>query len=175
MIVLAGPSFSPSLKVIPSLRFVNGKSLSCTTKIRFYTFQVGASLPNLRASEMFIDLSAPRGTAMRSFWLLILLLHFPGAVMVPPANPANDSLEKLAADFWTWRAATQPYSPDDIPRIERPGGKRDWSHAEIEKQRAALVRFDARWKKLDAVGAPAAQQVDYRLMSSALARVRWEL
>jgi uncharacterized protein (DUF885 family) len=115
---------------------------------------------------------------MKSFWpgpLLILLLHFPCTAMAQPANSKNDSLEKLAADFWTWRAAAQPYSPDDIPRIERPGGKRDWSHAEIEKQRAALVRFDARWKKLDAVGAPAAQQVDYRLMSSALARVRWEL
>ncbi len=112
---------------------------------------------------------------MRSFWLLILLLHFPGAVMVPPANPANDSLEKLAADFWTWRAATQPYSPDDIPRIERPGGKRDWSHAEIEKQREALAGFDGRWKKLEIRGAPVQQQTDYRLVGSALARVRWEL
>jgi len=115
---------------------------------------------------------------MKSFWpgpLLILLLHFPGAVTAQPANSANDSLEKLAADFWTWRAATQPYSPDDIPRIERPGGKRDWSRAEIEKQREALVRFDARWKRLDIAGAPAQQQTDYRLMGSALKRVRWEL
>ena len=115
---------------------------------------------------------------MKSFWpgpLLVLLLHFPCAVMAQPANSANDSLEKLAADFWTWRAATQPYSPDDIPRIERPGGKRDWSHAEIEKQREALARFDGRWKRLDIAGAPAQQQTDYRLMGSALKRVRWEL
>jgi len=127
---------------------------------------------------MFIDLFAQRGTAMKSFWsgpLLVLLLHFPCAATVLPANSANDSLETLAADFWTWRAAAQPYSPDDIPRIERPGGKRDWSHAEIEKQREALAQFDCRWKKLDIQGAPAQQQTDYRLMGSALARVRWEL
>ena len=115
---------------------------------------------------------------MKRCWpvpLLILLLHFSGAVMAPPASSANDSVEKLATEFWTWRAATQPYSPDDIPRIERPGGKRDWSRTEIEKQREALARFEARWKKLDAVDAPEARQVDYRLMGSALRRVRWEL
>jgi hypothetical protein len=115
---------------------------------------------------------------MKRLWLGLLLtigLHFPCRVVAQPEKPANEPLEKLAADFWTWRAATQPYSPDDIPRIERPGGKRDWSRSEIEKQRQALTRFDLRWKKLNIERAPAAPQVDYRLMGSALARVRWEL
>src|SRR5205807_10347235 len=115
---------------------------------------------------------------MKRLWLGLLLtigLHFPCRVVAQPEKPANEPLEKLAADFWTWRAATQPYSPDDIPRIERPGGKRDWSHAEIQKQREALAQFDGRWKRLDIAGAPAQQQTDYRLMGSALARVRSEL
>jgi hypothetical protein len=115
---------------------------------------------------------------MNSRWLGLLLaigFNFPGTVMAQLEQPANEPVEKLAADFWTWRAATQPYSPDDIPRIERPGGKRDWSRSEIEKQREALAGFDLRWKKLHMQTAPTAQQVDDRLMGSALARVRWEL
>jgi len=38
-----------------------------------------------------------------------------------------------------------------------------------------LAGFETRWKHLDAGKWPIAQQVDYRLMGSALSRVRWEL
>ena len=90
---------------------------------------------------------------------------------------AGNSFEKFAEEFWTWRAATQPFSADDIPRIERPGGKRDWSRAAIEKQREKLGEFEGQWKKLEGIAdaGDRARQVDYRLMGSALARVRWEL
>src|SRR4029077_11083357 len=57
----------------------------------------------------------------------------------------------------------------------RPGGIRDWSKAAIEKRRSDLAQFEARWKKIDASGWPIPKQVDYRLMGSALSRVRWEL
>jgi hypothetical protein len=30
-----------------------------------------------------------------------------------------DDLQGLAQEFWTWRAATQPFSGDDIPVRER--------------------------------------------------------
>src|ERR1700752_2713783 len=88
---------------------------------------------------------------------------------------AGDSLENFAEQFWTWRAATQPFSTDDIPRIERPGGKREGSRAATERQREKLSEFETRWKKLDdgASSGDRAQQVDYRLMASALARVKW--
>jgi uncharacterized protein (DUF885 family) len=86
-----------------------------------------------------------------------------------------DPLPKLADDFWTWRAKYAPFTGDDVNRIERPGGIRDWSKAEIEKRRADLVGFEARWKKIDISSWPIAQQVDYRLIGSALSRVRWEL
>src|SRR6266404_6349158 len=87
----------------------------------------------------------------------------------------NDSLDKLAGDFWTWRAKYAPFNGDDVPRMERPGGLRDWSRASIDKRRKDLADFDARWRKIDIKNAPIPEQVDYRLIGSALARVRWEL
>jgi hypothetical protein len=51
-----------------------------------------------------------------------------------------DQLQKLAADFWTWRAANQPI--DDIPRIERPDDwVPDWSRDAIERRRTELTEF----------------------------------
>ncbi len=95
---------------------------------------------------------------------------------LPLSVRAQDSLDKLATDFWTWRAQWQPFNNDDIPRIERPSGlKPSWSAASIAQQRADLAGFEGRWKKLDASKWHVPQQVDYRLMGSALARVRWEL
>ena len=87
----------------------------------------------------------------------------------------QDALEKLADDFWNWRAHYAPFTGDDVNRIERPGGTRDWSSAAIDRHRKELVEFEARWKKIDASGWPIPKQVDYRLIGSALARVRWEL
>ena len=84
-------------------------------------------------------------------------------------------LQSLADDFWQWRARYQPFSKDDIPRIEHPEGLRDWSAASIAKQQSALREFEAKWKKIDPHAWSVAQQVDYRLMGSALARVHWEL
>ena len=85
------------------------------------------------------------------------------------------SLDKLASDFWTWRAKYAPFTGDDVNRIERPGGTRDWSRAKIDNQRKELGEFETRWKKVDSHAWPIAKQVDYRLIGSALARVRWEL
>lgn len=103
----------------------------------------------------------------------LLLLIF---LFLPLSSRAQDSLDKLATDFWTWRAQWQPYNADDIPRIERPAGlKQSWSAESIAHQRTDLAAFEARWKKLDASKWRVPQQVDYRLIGSALARVHWEL
>src|SRR5947209_8089606 len=85
------------------------------------------------------------------------------------------TLDKLADDFWTWRAKYAPFTSDDVNRIERPGGICDWSRARIEQQRKDLAEFEARWKKIDPAQWPIAKQVDDKLIGSALARVRWEL
>jgi uncharacterized protein (DUF885 family) len=87
----------------------------------------------------------------------------------------SQPLEKLADDFWNWRAKNAPFSADDVNRIERPGGTRDWSRTAIERRGKELTDFEARWKKIDASGWPIPQKVDYRLLGSALARVEWEL
>ena len=59
--------------------------------------------------------------------------------------------------------------------MERPSGIRDWSRTSIDQRRKDLAGFEARWKKLDPVQWPISKQVDYKLIGSALSRVRWEL
>jgi uncharacterized protein (DUF885 family) len=102
--------------------------------------------------------------------LLLTSLTLPAAV-----QPQPDSLEQLANDFWAWRAKHAPFTADDVNRIERPGGMRDWSRASIDRRRKDLAGFDARWKKLNPAQWPIPKQVDYKLTGSALSRVRWEL
>jgi Bacterial protein of unknown function (DUF885) len=91
------------------------------------------------------------------------------------APAQTDALSKLAEDFWAWRAKHAPFTPDDVNRIERPGGIRDWSRASIDQRRKDLQQFEARWKKIDPSNWPIPKQVDYKLIGSALSRVRWEL
>ena len=95
-----------------------------------------------------------------------------GAVAPAAADPFDD----LARDVWTWRAATQPSSGDDIPRIDRPEGwLPDWSASAVAARRATLAQLATRYAAIDPAGWPVPRQVDYRLIGSALARVRWEL
>src|SRR5215510_3721816 len=105
----------------------------------------------------------------RAFCIAILC----GLRASAPAQP--DSLEKLADDFWTWRAKYAPFTADDVNRIERPGGMRDWSRASIDRRRKDLAGFEARWNKLNRAQWPIPKQVNYKLIGSALSRVRWEL
>ena len=90
-------------------------------------------------------------------------------------QPATEALDKLANDFWSWRAKYAPFTADDVNRLERPGGVRDWSAAAIDRRTRDLKEFDARYQKIDPSGWPIPQQVDYRLIGSALSRVHWEL
>jgi uncharacterized protein (DUF885 family) len=88
-----------------------------------------------------------------------------------------DSVTELSDSFWQWRAQEQPFSDDDIPRIERPAGLVvDWSPHTIQQRMQDLEVFERRWKALaPAPATPVHDQVDYRLLGSAIARVRWEL
>jgi hypothetical protein len=105
-----------------------------------------------------------------------VVVLFIAAILCSPALWAQDSVEKLASDFWAWRVQYQPFNDDDIPRVERlHGQKRSWSAESVTRQREVLAAFETRWQHLDAEKRPTAQQVDYRLMGSALSRVRWEL
>src|SRR5437588_4038962 len=108
---------------------------------------------------------------MMKAFTIILLIAAAGSLRAQDTAP----LDKLASDFWSWRAKYAPFTGDDVNRIERPGGIRDWSRARIDNQRKELGELEARWKKIDSHTWPIARQVDYRLIGSALSRVRWEL
>lgn len=85
-------------------------------------------------------------------------------------------LARLGTEFWQWRAANSFRTSDDIPRIERPPG---WlprfDPAGVDAQRRELESFVEQWRATDVAGLPIPDQVDHRLLGSALARVRWEL
>jgi hypothetical protein len=60
--------------------------------------------------------------------------------------------------------------------MERPASvARAWSAASVEGQRKELAAFDERWRNLADKTVSVSQQVDHRLIGSALARVHWEL
>src|SRR5436309_15156849 len=108
---------------------------------------------------------------MKKIWVALCIIVW----SLGQAQSQTESLAKLSDDFWTWRAKHAPFTGDDVNRIERPGGTRDWSRATIDKQRKDLAAFEARWKKIDTSHWPVPQQVDYHLIGSALSRIRWEL
>lgn len=83
--------------------------------------------------------------------------------------------EELGADFWSWRARQQPRSHDDIPRIVRPDGwLPDWSAEAVAAYRGRLEEFENRLRELEPA-TDRAEQIDRRLLGSAVARVRWEM
>ena len=88
---------------------------------------------------------------MQKFVVLFLLL-LPCGIrgQTEPAASTSDTLDKLANDFWSWRAKYAPFTGDDVNRLERPGGVRDWSAAAIDKRGRDLKDFDARYQKIDA-------------------------
>src|SRR6266536_4355021 len=115
---------------------------------------------------------------MKNSWaarISIVLMLSCACSQKPAQNPETEALDKLAGDFWTWRAKYAPFTGDDVNRIERPDGMREWSLAKIDNRRKDLTEFEARWKKLDVSDWPVPKQIDYRLIGSALSRVHWEL
>lgn len=85
-------------------------------------------------------------------------------------------LHALSDSFWSWRATEQPFTNDDIPRIERAEPfVVHWAPADATAYKAKIGDFERQWRALDATKAPVADQVDYRLLGSAIARVHWEL
>ncbi len=110
---------------------------------------------------------------MRKICIAVIVISL--SVCAANSQTTDSELEKLAADFWSWRAQYAPFTGDDVNRLERLGGIRDWSAASIEKRRSELTGFETRWKTITPNEWPVAQQVDYRLIGSALARVHWEL
>lgn len=92
------------------------------------------------------------------------------------AQAPQDRVQQLSQQFWQWRATEQPFTDDDIPRIDRPAGfTAQWSAKDVAAYETRIADWEKLWRAIDVTGAPVATQVDYRLIGSAIARVRWEL
>jgi uncharacterized protein (DUF885 family) len=112
------------------------------------------------------------------FSAILLIACVASAQPVPVSTQPASALQQLSSDFWEWRASEQPFSFDDIPRIDRPEGwAADWSSSTIAKRRNQLAGFERRYKELGRVveDRPRADTVDNLLVGSAIARARWEL
>ena len=134
------------------------------------------ALPKLRRhGSGIVPDSARSAFGVRCVLASLFLLASLGLSATAQAQP--DSLEKLADDFWTWRAKSAPFTGDDVNRMERPGGTRNWSRSSIDQRGKDLAGFEVRWKKIGSTQTNwrIPQQVDYKLIGSALSRVRWEL
>src|SRR5205823_14901718 len=104
---------------------------------------------------------------MRKFLVLLLLLLPRGICgQTPSAIPIEDTLDKLASDLWSWRAKYAAFTGDDVKRLERPGGVRDWSAAASDKRSPDLEDFAAPSQKIEAGGWLEPEQVDYRLIAA---------
>ncbi len=107
----------------------------------------------------------------RSLRLLCALGLFAAA-----GNAVAQPVQELGDEFWEWRAQTQPATGDDIPRIVRPDDwVPDWSPEAVAARRTRLAAFERRLAALADAPRDVGERVDYRLVGSALARVRWEL
>ena len=88
----------------------------------------------------------------------------------------NREVQDLGRDFWEWRIPSSYRSPDDVPRVEHPP---DWvPEFDEDSARRRLERaaeFRRRWEALDVTGDSVPNQVDYRLIGSAISRVEWEV
>jgi uncharacterized protein (DUF885 family) len=84
-------------------------------------------------------------------------------------------LDELAGRFWAWRARQQPRTRDDIPRLERPAGWLPEVDPALDGRRAAeLAAFSADLARIRPPAGDVPDQVDRRLLRSAIARVTWE-
>lgn len=98
------------------------------------------------------------------------------ASSVASAEFQRSQLDGLSEAFWKWRATEQPFTNDDIPRIERTDDFAvDWSPEAVKGYHSKVAAFEKQWRSLDRKSASVADQIDYRLLGSAIARVYWEL
>jgi hypothetical protein len=88
----------------------------------------------------------------------------------------NPGIQKLAKDFFEWRAITQPSTGDDILRVERPDKWiPDFSSAALNNNREKYLEYSYKLENLPSENWTLTDSVDYLLLRSAIERVNWEL
>lgn len=115
----------------------------------------------------------------RIYGLTLLKAFTLGTLLLSLANTSKagaPNLQRLAREFFTWCAAQQPATNDDVNRVERPDGwAPDWSPEALKRYDAGQKNFMSRLKSLKHTGWTIADSVDYLLLRSAIARVDYEL
>jgi uncharacterized protein (DUF885 family) len=87
----------------------------------------------------------------------------------------NPGIQKLAKDFFEWRAITQPSTGDDILRVERPDKwVPDFSSAELKNNREKYFEYRYKLENLPRENWTLTDSVDFLLLHSAIERVNWE-
>ena len=88
----------------------------------------------------------------------------------------NRQVQDLGRDFWEWRIPSSYRTPDDVPRVEHPP---DWvpkfDSDSARRRLQCAAEFRRRWEDLDVTDTSIPNQVDYRLIGSAINRVEWEV
>ncbi|UCH65982.1 MAG: DUF885 domain-containing protein [Ignavibacterium sp.] len=88
----------------------------------------------------------------------------------------NPGIQKLAKDFFKWRANTQPSTGDDILRVGRPDKwVPDYSSAAINNNQEKYLEYSYKLENLPRENWTLTDSVDYLLLHSAIERVNWEL
>src|ERR1700733_966605 len=143
-----------------------------SVKLRKFAYNV-CPLADARGSVLSAACTEPRpsgsglGLQQLGTRVLPLALCLLASGVIPRAAYA-DTLAELGAQFWEWRARQQPFSEDDIPRLDRPADLSiDWSASHVSAWRKELAEFEQRWKAIDVAGGSVENQVDYRLIGSA--------
>jgi len=104
---------------------------------------------------------------------IFLSFSHPANAQAPAPNP---DLQALAKEFFEWRRVQQPAGGDDIPRVERPDGwVPDFSLEALGEYQARYRWFKHQLDELDRKTWSLSDQVDARLLLSAIERVHWEL
>jgi uncharacterized protein (DUF885 family) len=125
--------------------------------------------PTVRAAGNSVRRSHIRFTLVNLAFFLFSVNCFAAVVI-------KDDVQALSKTFWAWRATQQPFTSDDIPRLDRTMDfEVDWSPSAVRRYELQIAQFEAQWRAVDRTDANIADQVDWRLLGSAIARVRWEL
>ena len=89
---------------------------------------------------------------------------------------ADDSLQKLANEFFTWRAITQPATSDDINRVERPDGwAPNYSKTAIEESIQKYNNYKSKLFDISQVNWTRSDSVDFLLVRSAIESINLEI
>ena len=103
-------------------------------------------------------------------WMIIFLIP------ISCTAQQETKLQSLSQEFWQWRFRTQPSTPDDILRVERPDAwYPDYSPKAIENYRAKYLDFRRRLEQIPKKHWTRSDSVDYLCLRSAIERVNWEL